>query len=185
MRVCSAALIAVLLSAAPAWSQTNGLPADRSAPQRLAPQQRQMLATAARNAATASQLGTLAGHRAEAGRLSELAQAMAATNGGLARQLAQLAGPENMPLRERQDEAELTRLRAMATHDRAAFGRELVAWITAHYPTTIRNVETLGERDPRYAALAEAALPQLREQLAAAQQLAQATAEGEAPAQLR
>lgn len=185
MRGCCIAVIAAMLSA-PAAAQaqtaqtlTEGLPADHNGVQRLAPQQRQILATIIRNAATASQLGSLAGRRGETGRLGELAQAMALTNGGLNQTLTQLAGPENLPLRERMDEGELTRLRALAGRDRAAFDRALVGWITSHYPDTIRNVDSLSQNDPRYAALADQALPQLREQLAAAQQLAQAAMESE------
>ena len=180
----AALLVPALLSAALvwppiAWAQTEGLPGDQRNATRLAPQQRQMLATVARNAATASQLGALAGSRAEPGRLGELVHEMAITNGGLLQQLAQTAGPENLPLRERLDEGELNRLRALAGNDRALFGREVLGWITRHYPDTIRNVESLGQADPRYGALAQATLPQLREQLDAAQQLAQAAMEGE------
>lgn len=179
MRGWFAAVIAVLLPLHAALAQTpaEGLPPDPRAPQRLAAPQRQMLATIARNSATASQLGTMAGIHAEPGRLAELAQAMALTNSGLSRELAQLAGPENLPLRQRLDDTELARMRALATSDRAGFGRALVGWITRTYPDTITGIDTLGRGDPRYAALAEAALPQLREQLAAAQQLAQAAME--------
>ncbi|MCR6631088.1 MAG: DUF4142 domain-containing protein [Magnetospirillum sp.] len=183
MRGWTAAFVAALLSVSPALAQQEGLPGDSHGTTRLAPQQRQMLATVARNAATAIQLGNLGGTRAGESRLSQLSQSMAVTNGGLAQQLAQVAGPENLPLRERLDEAEIARLRALAGNDRTGFSRELVGWITRHYPDTIRNIESLGEGDPRYAALAEATLPQLREQLAAAQQLAQAAMEGEAPRQ--
>lgn len=184
MRAWCAALIVAVLSTT-ALAQTEGLPPDRNVPSRLEPQQRQMLAAVMRNAATASQLANLTSSRAATGRLAELAQAMALTNSGLTQQLAQLAGRENLPLRERQDEAQIARLRALAGSDRGAFGRELVGWITDRYPDTIRNIEALGERDPRYAALAQNALPQLREQLAAAQQLAQAALEGETPTQQR
>lgn len=182
MRGWFVAAIALLLPLHAALAQSEGLPPDPRSSQRLPAPQRQMLATIARNSATASQLGNLAGihgdsSRPEANRLGELAQAMALTNSGLNRELAQLAGPENLPLRERMDEGELARLRAMATSDRAGFNRALVGWITRHYPDTINGIDTLGRNDPRYAALAEAALPQLREQLAAAQQLAQAAME--------
>lgn len=177
MRGWFAAVIVLLLPLHAALAQTEGLPPDPRSGQRLSAPQRQTLATIARNSATASQLGTLAGAHPESGRLAELAQAMALTNSGLSRELVQLAGPENLPLRERMDEGELARLRAMASNDRAGFGRALVGWITSHYPDTINGIDALGRSDPRYATLAEAALPQLREQLAAAQQLAQAAME--------
>jgi hypothetical protein len=173
----TAAFIAAMLLALPAWAETEGLPPDTHGTARLAPGQRQMLATVARNAATATQLGTLASSRAGHSRLGELAQAMAVTNGGLAQQLAQAAGTENLPLRERLDEAEITRLRTLAGNDQSRFGRELLGWITRNYPDTIRNVERLGADDSRYAALADVTLPQLREQLSAAQELAQAATE--------
>lgn len=177
MRGWFAAFVVLVLPLHCALAETQGLPPDHRSNQRLAAPQRQMLATIARNGATATQLGNLAGAHAENGRLSELARAMALTNGGLLRDLGQVAGPENLPLRERLDEGELNRLRALAGTDRASFGRELVGWITRTYPDTINGIDTLGRSDPRYAALAEAALPQLREQLAAAQQLAQAAME--------
>lgn len=181
MRGLSAILIALMLALAIGPVHAQGLPGDPRDSQRLPPPQRQMLATIVRNAATASQLGALAGAHAEGGRLAELSHAMALTNGGLSQTLAQMAGPGNLPLRERLDEAELARLRVLAANDRALFGREVLGWITRHYPDTIRGVESLGRNDPRYAALAETTLPQLREQLAAAQELAQAAMEGEAP----
>ncbi|HTH15593.1 MAG TPA: DUF4142 domain-containing protein [Magnetospirillum sp.] len=174
------ALLAVLLTGAPALAAEEGLPGDSRSAQRLAPEQRQMLATVARNAATAAQLGSIASPRMGASRLGELSQSMAVTNGGLAQQLVELAGPENLPMRERLDQSEIARLRALASNDPAGLSRQLVGWITSHYPDTIRNVETLGSQDPRYAALAQATLPQLREQLAAAQQIAQSAMEGEA-----
>lgn len=177
MRGLVAAAIFALLGAPVALAQSEGLPPDSREAERMAPSQRQMLGTVARNAATAAQMGAIAGSRAEGGRLSELAHAMAMTNGGLSQDLAQLAGPENLPLRERLDEGELARLRALANSDRAGFGRELVAWITRNYPDSITGIETLGRADPRFAALAQAALPQLREQLSAAQELAQAAME--------
>lgn len=182
MRAPLLPLLALLLAAQPApAAEREGLPPDTRA-QRLAPEQRQMLATVARNAATAAQLGNIAGTRMGGNRLGALSQAMAVTNGGLAQQLGQLAGPENLPLRERLDQTEINRLHALAGADRAGFSRQLVGWITRHYPDTIRNIELLGGQDPRYAALAQAILPQLREQLAAAQQIAQAAMEGEAQA---
>lgn len=182
MRGWFAAMIAVLLPLHVALAQTpqspaEGLPPDTRAPQRMAAPQRQMLATIARNSATAQQLGTLAGVHAEPGRLAQLAQQMALTNSDLSRGLAQLAGPENLPLRQRLDESELARMRALARSDQAGFGRALVGWINRTYPDTITGIDTLSREDPRYAALAEAALPQLREQLNAAQQLAQAAME--------
>lgn len=177
MRGPIAAVIVTLLSAPAAQAQSEGLPPDANAPQRLSAPQRQMLGTVARNAATAAQVGSIAGSQADAGQLGELARAMAVTNGGLAQELARLAGPENMPLRERLDEGEVARLRALATSDRAGFGRELVGWITRHYPDLINGVDTLGQNDPRYGALAQTTLPQLREQLSAAQELAQAAME--------
>lgn len=177
MRGLVAAAILALLWAPTVRAQSEGLPPDSRETQRMAPSQRQMLGTVARNAATAAQMGNFAGSRAEDGRLAELAHAMALTNGGLMQQLAQVAGPENLPLRERLDEGELARLRALAGSDRAGFGRELVAWITRHYPDTITGIETLGRTDPRFGALAQTALPQLREQLSAAQELAQAAME--------
>lgn len=176
----AAAFIAILLVIQPAWAEQEGLPPDSHGTLRMAPQQRQMLASAARNATTAMQLGSLGSRSSGQSRLGELAQAMAVTNGGLAQQLAETAGPENLPLRERMDEAEIAHLRSLAGNDHTRFGRELVGWITRHYPDTIRNVEALGASDPRYAALADTTLPQLREQLAAAQQLAQAAMEGDA-----
>lgn len=173
MRWWFAVVAATLLPLQAAQAQSEGLPPDvRHAP-RLAAPARQMLSTIARNSATASQLGTLAGSHAEPGRLHQLAQAMAQTNNDLGRALSQLAGPENLPLRERIDEGELARMRALAANDRAGFGRAVIGWITAHYPDTINGIDSLGRNDPRYAQLAEAALPLLREQLAAAQQLAQ------------
>ncbi|MGE5476052.1 MAG: DUF4142 domain-containing protein [Bacteroidales bacterium] len=178
MRGWIAAVFAALLPFGPAMAEEQGLPPDPRGGQRLAAPQRQMLATIARNSATAAQLGTLASNRAEPGRLGALAQAMALTNTGLSRALAQTAGPENLPLRERLDENELARLRALASNNHERFGQELVAWINRHYPDTITGIDMLGRSDPRYAALAEVALPQLREQLAAAQQLAQAATEG-------
>lgn len=185
MQAWCAVLFVLALAAPPALAQSRqpaeGLPGDSRETQRLAPPQRQMLATVARNAATASQLAGLAGAHAEGGRLGELAQAMALTNGGLAQNLAQLAGPGNLPLRERTDQGELERLRVLAANDRALFGREMLGWVTRHYPDTIRGVEALGQADPRFAALAQTALPHLREQLAAAQQMAQAAMETDAP----
>lgn len=182
MRGWFAAVIAVLLPLNAALAQTaqspaEGLPPDPRSPQRLAAPQRQVLATVARNSATAQQLGTLAGVHAEPGRLAQLAQEMALTNSDLSRELAQLSGPENLPLRQRLDDTELARMRALATSDRPGFGRALLGWITRTYPDTITGIDTLGRSDPRYAALADAALPRLREQLAAAQQLAQAAME--------
>lgn len=185
MRVWYAVLVILALYGGPALGQgrqpAEGLPGDSRDSQRLAPSQRQMLATVMRNAATASQLGGLAGAHAEGRRLGELAQAMALTNGGLAQNLAQLAGPGNLPLRERLDEGELARLRVLAANDRALFNRELLAWVTRHYPDTIRGMDSLSQADARFAGLAEAALPQLREQLAAAQELVQAAMETDAP----
>lgn len=178
MRGLVAAVIVALLSAPAAQAQSEGLPPDPNAPQRLSAPQRQMLGTVARNAATAAQVGSIAGSHADAGRLGELGRAVAVTNGSLMQELAHLAGPENLPLRERLDEGEVARLRALAANDRAGFGRELVGWITRHYPDLINGVDTLGRNDPRYGALAQAALPQLREQLSAAQELAQAAMEG-------
>lgn len=178
MRGLLAAVILVLLSAPAALAQSEGLPPDPRAPQRLTAPQRQMLGTVARNAATAAQMGSIAGSHGDTGRLGELAHAMAVTNGGLAQELARLAGPENMPLRERLDEGEVARLRAMAANDRAAAGRELVGWITRHYPDLINGIDTLGQADRNYAALAQSTLPHLREQLSAAQELAQAAMEG-------
>lgn len=170
---------AVWLLAAPSFASEKGLPPDPRGAQsgRLDTRERQAVAALARNAGTAQALGSLATKRASGGRLGELGQAMAVTNAGLAQQLAQLAGPENMPLRERTDQGELQRLQAMGT-DREGFGRELVAWINAHYPDSIRNIEMLGRDDPRYAALAEATLPQLRQQLSVAQEIAQAAIKG-------
>lgn len=179
------AAFALVLLALPIWTQQaraqqDGLPADPRGAQsgRLDTRERQALATVARNAATAQQLGTLATKRSGLGRLGELGQSMTVTNGGLAQQLAQLAGPENLPLRENMDHGEVQRLQGMARVDSRNFNQELLAWINKTYPDTIRNVEMLGRQDSRYATLAEATLPQLREQLSAAQQLAQSTMEG-------
>lgn len=177
MRGLIAAAIFALLSAPAALAQSEGLPPDSHAPQRLSASQRQMLGTVARNAATAAQMGSIAGSQGDTGRLGELAHAMAVTNGGLTQELARLAGPENMPLRERVDEGEVARLRGLSAGDRSGFGRELVGWITRHYPDLITGIDTLGQSDPRYGALAQATLPQLREQLSAAQELAQAAME--------
>ncbi|MBC7905412.1 MAG: DUF4142 domain-containing protein [Rhodospirillaceae bacterium] len=175
-----AAFALVLLLAAPVWAQQDGLPADPRGAQsgRLEARERQALAALARNAATAQQVGTLATKRAGQGRLGELGQSMTVTNGGLTEQLAQLAGPENMPLRERIDQGEVQRLQGMASADPGNFSREVIAWINKNYPDTIRNMEMLGREDSRYTALADATLPQLRDQLSAAQQLAQAAMEG-------
>lgn len=178
MRGLVAAVIFALVSASAAWGQSEGLPPDSRAPQRLTTPQRQMLGSIARNAATAAQMGAIAGSHEEPGRLSQLAHAMAITNGGLSQELARVSGPENMPLRERLDEGELARLRALAANDRAGFGRELVGWITRHYPDLITGMDHLAQSDPRYGALAQTTLPQLREQLSAAQELAQAAMEG-------
>lgn len=179
MRGLVAAVIVALLSLPAAFAQDQGLPGDPNAPRRLSAPQRQMLGTIARNAATAVQVGAMAGRQGETGPVGELAQAMAVTNGALSQELARLAGPENMPLRERLDESEVARLRALAATDRTGFGREVVGWITRTYPDLINGVDTLARDDPRYGALAEAALPQLREQLSAAQELAQAAMESE------
>lgn len=179
MRGLIAVVILAVLTAPGAWGQSAGLPPDNSRnAQRLPAPQRQMLGTVARNAATAAQMGAMAGSRAEPGQLAQLAQAMAMTNGGLMQELGRLAGPENLPLRERVDDGELARLRALAGNDRTRFGREMLAWINRHYPDTIMGIDTLAKSDPRFAALAGTALPQLREQLAAAQELAQSALEG-------
>jgi hypothetical protein len=173
--VAALAAAAIWLLSVPALAVEEGLPADPRGAQagRLDTRDRQAVAALARNAGTAQALGNLATKRASGGRLGELGQSMALTNAGLAQQLAQLAGPENMPLRERADQGELQRLQAMGS-DRESFGRELVGWITAHYPASIRNLEMLSRGDPRYATLAETALPQLRQQLSVAQEIAQA-----------
>jgi len=175
-----AVFAAALLLAAPAFAQNEGLPADPRGAQsgRLDTRERQALAALARNSGTAQALGTLASKRVAGERLGELGKSMALTHAGLAQELAQLAGPENMPLRERTDHNELQRLQSMPGDNREAFGREMVAWINRHYPDTIRNMEMLGRQDPRYAALAEATLPQLRQQLSAAQEIAHAAMEG-------
>ncbi|MBX9634540.1 MAG: DUF4142 domain-containing protein [Magnetospirillum sp.] len=181
------AAFALVLLSLPAWAQQarteeKGLPADPRGAQsgRLDTRERQALAALARNAATAQQLGFLASQRAGQGRLGELGQSMAATNAHIGQGLTQLAGPENLPLRERIDQNQIQRLRDMAGADRHNFNRELIGWINRTYPSTIRNMEMLGHDDRRYAALAEATLPQLRLQLSAAQELAQTTMEGEA-----
>lgn len=175
-----AAFALVLLLASPALAQQEGLPADpRGAHSgRLEARERQALAALARNAATAQQLGTLTNKRAGQDRLAELGQSMAVTNAGLMEQLAQLAGPENLPLRERIDQGEIQRLQGMTGADPRNFSREIIAWINKNYPDTIRNMEMLGREDSRYTALADATLPQLRSQLSAAQDLAQAAMEG-------
>jgi hypothetical protein len=175
-----AVFAAALLLAAPAFAQSEGLPADPRGAQsgRLDTRERQALAALARNAGTAQALGNLASKRVAGERLGELGQSMALTHAGLAQELAQLAGPENMPLRERTDQGEIQRLQSLPSTDRASFGREMIGWINQHYPDTIRNMEMLGRQDPRYAALAEATLPQLRQQLSAAQEIAQAAMEG-------
>jgi hypothetical protein len=181
-----AAFALVLLMALPAFAQQQGLPADPRGAQsgRMEARERQALAALSRNANTAQQLGTLANKRGGQGRISELGQSMAVTNAGLAEQLAQLAGPENLPLRERMDQNEVQRLQGMAGADPRTFSRELIAWINRNYPDTIRNMEMLGRENSRYATLAEATLPQLREQLSAAQELAQAPME-DVPQQAR
>jgi hypothetical protein len=173
--ICAVAMLLAL----PAWAQQEGLPADPRGAQsgRMDTRERQALAALARNAATAQQLGTLATKRIGQGTVGELGQSMAVTNGGLAQQLAELTGPENLPLRERIDQCEVQRLQSMS-NDRQSFSRELVAWINRNYPDTIRNMEMLGRENGRYAGLADATLPQLREQLNAAQSLAQAAMEG-------
>lgn len=178
------ALALALLPVMPAAARQDpqrGLPPDPRAVGRLEAEERQMLAGITRNAATAARLGAVAGARLGGSPLAELGQAMALTNSGLEQQLAQVAGPENMPLRERADHGRLERLQALSRSDRHAFSREMVAWIVANYPDTIRNMEELGRRDGRYAALAEAALPPLRQQLSAAQDLTQAAMEGTGP----
>lgn len=181
MRASAIAVLALLL-AGPAWAQSEreGLPPDPRAT-RLDTQERQMLGALARNAATAQQLGSLASNRSGQSRLGQLGQSMAVTNAGLSMQLMELAGAENLPMRERVDQAEIQRLQAMAGSDRQNFSREVLGWINRNYPDTIRNMDALGRRDTRYAALAETTLPQLREQLSAAQELAQAAMEGTPP----
>lgn len=175
-----AAVALVVLLAAPALAQQEGLPADPHAAQtgRMEARELQALAALARNSATAQQLGSLANKRAGQGRLAELGQSMAVTNSSLAQQLAQLAGPGNLPLRERIDQSEIQRLQDMTVTDSGNFNREMVAWINKNYPDSIRNMEMLGHENSRYAALAAATLPQLRAQLSAAQDIAQAALEG-------
>lgn len=172
MRRFAIAATAILL-ALPAWAQQNGLPPDPRGAARLDARERQTLATVARNAATAQQLGSLANNRMGDSRLGQLGQSMAVTNSSLGQHLTRLAGVENLPLRERIDRDEIQRLQGIAGTDRQDFGRELVAWITANYPGTIRNMEMLGRQDGRYSTLAEATLPQLRDQLNTARDLAQ------------
>lgn len=175
-----AAFALALLLAPPALAEQEGLPPDPRGAQlgRLDARERQALAALARNAATAQQLGTLANKRIGQSRLGELGQSMAVTNAGLVEQLTQLAGPENLPLRERIDQNEIQRLQGMTGADPSNFNREFVAWINKNYPDTIRNMEMLGRADSRYSPLASATLPQLRQQLSAAQEMAQAAMEG-------
>lgn len=172
----AAVLALAILSAQPVLAQQQGLPGDPPATGRMNAEDRRLLAGVARNAATASQLGALAGARLAGTPQAELGQAVAATNTALEQHLARLAGPENLPLRERLDQRLIERLQALSRTDRDGFGRELAAWVATAYPETIRGLDQLGRRDGRYAALATAALPPLRRQLAAAQDMTQAAA---------
>lgn len=176
-----AILALALLPAQPAAAQQSGLPPDLRGASRLEAGERRMLAGLTRKAVTAARLGAMAGARLEGSPLAELGQAMAQTNAALELHLARLGGPENTPLRERADHRLIERLHALSRSDRHAFGRELAAWTIANYPAVIRDMEELGRRDGRYTALALAALPLLRGQLAAAQDLAQTAMEGPYP----
>lgn len=165
-----------LLSSQPVLAQQQGLPGDPPAAGRMERPDRQLLAGLTRNAATAAQLGSLAAARLSGSPMAELGQAMARTNSGLEQQLIRLAGPENLPLRERLDQRLIDRLQTLSKSDRPRVGREVVGWVGMHYPDTMRDLGQLARRDSRYAPLAEAALPLLRQQLDAAQAMTQAAA---------
>lgn len=156
-------LAVTLLIAGPVWAQ--------SAPQQEAGEG--ALERLAQDVTAAQQVGTLAAGKNLQVDYALLGDQMALANARINEVLDQMAGQD---VERFMDEQSRERFESMSDLNQEEFADQFLAFIGDVYPRIIDNIEALAQQQPDapgIQVLAQEAVPALREQLGAAEQLAQ------------
>lgn len=201
MKTTATALCALLL-AAPAWAQQdvfrNDRPETRVTPTerpprdtsrsegvnigqerggQISPQVHQALNALSRNAVAAQQFGNLAASKQAPADIRDLGDRMVVANSEINERLDAVSARLGVELPQRMPASDQAFFEALAETNQDEFARGLVAWVNEVYPKSIRALQAMAD-DPALAELSRTAIPALRDQLRASQQMAQAYFQG-------
>ncbi|MGE5548677.1 MAG: DUF4142 domain-containing protein [Solirubrobacterales bacterium] len=171
----AALLVIAPLAAAPALSQQAGPSQDQQAAtgQRETTQE---LGQLAQDAIAAQQMGNLAADKDTRAGYQLLGDQMSLTNAQINKRLDQLAKETRQNVPRTMDAQSKARFEELKATNQERFAEGFVRFIDETYPRMIQNIEDIAKRSPESpaaTALANEALPALRDQMQTARQLAQ------------
>lgn len=149
----------------------------QAAREELPAQAVQALQALSRNAVAGQQLGNLAASKQAPAQIRDLGDRMVVVNSEINERLDKAAAQEGLRLPERMPPEAQRRFDSLADTNQVEFGRGLVAWVNENYPVSIRALQAIADH-PQFSELASTAIPALRDQLRASQQMAQAFDQG-------